>query len=252
MPWDPTCYKKFERERAAPFEDLTALIERRSGLRVVDLGCGSGELTARLAELLPDSRVLGVDSSPEMLAAAEPLAHDRLRFAQGDLASVVGRFDLIFSNAAIHWVEDHDKLLPRLYSLLDPGGQIVVQIPSNHDHFTHRYIAELALEPLFREALAGWTRTSPVIPIERYAQIFHDLGANDIVVFQKIYPHVLADADALGDWTSGTTLVPYMERLPAELRERFMERYRAGLRRMFTQAPVFYAFKRTLFSAKKP
>ena len=101
-------------------------------------------------------------------------------------------------------------------------------------------------------ALGGWSRTSPILPIDRYATLLYNAGAHDIVVFEKIYPHILEDAQALADWTSGTALVPYMERLPEALRPQFMERYRAELAREFPQAPVFYGFKRTLFSAKQP
>jgi trans-aconitate 2-methyltransferase len=130
-----------------------------------------------------------------------------------------------------------------------------VQVPSNFDHGTHRLIDELASEEPFHTALSGWgtnwSRSRPVLSIEQYAGLLYDHGATEIVVFEKVYPHVLPDADALADWMSGTALVPYMERLGAELREPFMERYRARLREVFPQAPVFYGFRRTLFSGTK-
>src|SRR5688572_13318829 len=108
MPWDPAQYHKFQAERAAPFEDLVKLIRVREGLRVIDLGCGTGELTARLADILPGSDVLGVDSSPAMLEKAEPLERPGLRFALMAIEAVSGEWDVVFSHAALHWVDDHE------------------------------------------------------------------------------------------------------------------------------------------------
>jgi trans-aconitate 2-methyltransferase len=252
MPWDPDRYRAFQAERSAPFDDLFAMLRVSDGLRAIDLGCGTGELTLRLAQQLPGSDVLGIDSSTEMLAQAGALARPGLRFERRAIEDVTGAWDVVFSHAALHWVEGHDELLPRVWSLVLPGGQLAVQIPSNHDHPTHTLITETAGEPAFREALAGWTRTSPVRSIETYASLLYGLGATRITVIEKVYPHVLADADALADWTSGTALVPYFERLPEHLRGPFMEAYRARLRARFPSQPVFYPFRRTLFAATRP
>ena len=256
MPWDPERYEQFKKERYAPFDDLARLVRVRDGLRAIDLGCGTGELTRRLADALPGSDVLGIDSSAEMLERAAEFARPGLRFEQGAIENVRGEWDLIFSNAALQWAGDHASLIPRLFSLLRPGGQLVVQVPSNFDHPTHRLIDELAAQEPFRSGLDGWgldwSRSRPVLSLEQYAELLYAAGASDIVVFEKAYPHVLPDADALADWMSGTALVPYMERLPEELRAPFMERYRARLREIFPQRPVFYGFRRILFSGTKP
>jgi trans-aconitate 2-methyltransferase len=251
MPWNPDRYHQFSSERAAPFDDLLRLIRRREGMRVVDLGAGTGELTARLAEELPGSDVVGIDTSPEMLARARVLERPGLRFENGDLSTVGGSWDLVFSHAAIQWVSDHQRLVPHLIAMVRPGGQIAVQLPSNHDHISHRLIAATASEEPFRTALDGWTRHSPVLSIEAYAELLYRSGASEITVFEKIYPHVLADADAVADWTSGTALVPYMERLPEPLRAPFMERYRTQLRTAMPGSPVFYGFRRILAAATR-
>jgi trans-aconitate 2-methyltransferase len=248
MPWDPSRYHQFQRERFAPFEDLLGLIDIRPGMRVIDLGCGTGELTARLADALPGSDVLGIDSSTQMLERAQLLARPGLRFTPGDIETVEGTWDLVFSHAAIQWVSHHDRLVPRLLSLVRPGGRLAVQLPSNHDHPSHMFIQETALEEPFRSALGGWNRASPVLTIEEYAELLFGAGAERITVYEKVYPHVLDDADAIADWTSGTALVPYMERLPQELHEPFMQRYRQRLRELYPQAPVFYGFRRILFA----
>lgn len=252
MPWDPDRYRAFQTERFAPFDDLFARIQVRDGLRVIDLGCGTGELTARLAGGLTHSQVLGIDSSPEMLAKAQALAEPGLAFERRSIEQLSGSWDIVFSHAALQWVDDHEALVPRLFGHVAPGGQIAVQLPSNHTHPSHTLIIETAAEPPFAEALGGWTRRVPVLEIDAYASLLYASGATDINVIEKAYPHVLKDADALADWTSGTVLVPYMERLPAALREGFMASYRAKLRVVFPSEPVFYPFRRTLFVATQP
>jgi trans-aconitate 2-methyltransferase len=251
MPWDPAQYHKFQAERAAPFEDLVKLIRVRAGLRVIDLGCGTGELTARLADLLPESDVLGVDNSPAMLEKARPLERPGLRFELMPIEAVAGEWDLVFSHAAIHWVDDHETLIPRLFGMVARGGQIAVQMPSNHSHFSHVIAREMAGEEPYRSALNSWSRTVPVLPIETYAALLYDSGAEDITVFEKVYPHILENADAIAEWTRGTLLVPYMERLPEPMRPVFLEDYKARLRRREPGSPVFYGFRRTLFAATR-
>lgn len=248
MPWNPETYHKFQSERSAPFADLLSLVKVREGLRVIDLGCGTGELTRQLADSLPGSDVLGIDNSLEMLSRAEKQARPGLTFALGSIEGVSGEWDLIFSHAAIHWVEDHHSLVPRLLSMVRPGGQLAVQMPSNHGHATHTLIREIASEEPFRQALGGWTRTSAVLTIDRYADILYAHGGKDITVFEKVYPHILDGPDALADWTSGTALVPYFERLTQEMRDAFMQRYRERLRALYPPGPVFYGFRRTLFA----
>jgi len=251
MPWDPARYERFRDERYAPFADLCALIDVRARLRVIDLGCGTGELTARLADLLPESEVVGVDASVEMLAKAGALERPGLRFEQKAIEDVDGAFDLVFSHAALQWVDDHAALIPRLLDLVAPDGQIAVQMPSNHGHASHLLIVETAGEEPFRTALGGWKRRTPVMSIDAYAAMLHGAGMSDITTFEKVYAHTLEDADAIVDWVQGTALVPYMERLPAGLREPFIARYRGRLRERFPERPVFYPFRRTLFAARR-
>ena len=249
MPWNPDIYRQFEKERSAPFEDLLTLIERRNGLDVIDLGCGTGELTRRLAEELPDSNVLGIDNSPQMLAKAMPLAGANLHFEQAQLEEVTGRYDLVFSNAAIQWVPDHHALIPKLISLVRPGGQLVVQLPSNHKSVSHTAIIETASEARFHDALNGWTRPSPVLTVGEDAGLLYKHGGRKLTVFEKVYPHVLENADAVREWTKGTALVPYLEKLPAELHSDFLARYTERLRAHWPERPVFFGFNRILFAA---
>jgi trans-aconitate 2-methyltransferase len=250
MPWNPKRYHQFQSERSEPFEDLLKLVTVRPGMKVVDLGCGTGDLTVRLAELLPESDVLGLDTSPEMLEQAKGLSRDGLRFELGDQASLSDNWDLIFSNAALQWSPDHWKLIPHLFQRLNTGGQLVVQVPSNHNSVVHRAINELAGQEPFRKILDGWTRQSPVLGIEEYARLLFEQNASAITVFEKVYPHVLDNANAIIDWVSGTALIPYFERL-GEHKEEFVEALRSRLHAIWPTGPVFYPFKRTLMCGEQ-
>jgi trans-aconitate 2-methyltransferase len=250
MPWNPDKYHQFQSQRSAPFYDLLNLVDVRPGLEVVDLGCGTGELTRRLADSLPDSDVLGLDSSPQMLERAQQYACPGLRFELGDLAKLGGKWDLIISNAALQWSENHEELVPHLFNCLNPGGQIAVQVPSNHGGPTHLSILRVAGREPFRAALNGWTRRSPVLPIETVADLLFQQDAQEILAFDKIYPHILENVDAIVDWISGTALVPYFERL-GEHKDGFVATIRQELHVDFPGEPVFYPFRRTFFSARK-
>jgi trans-aconitate 2-methyltransferase len=252
MPWDPDRYHQFKSERTAPFEDLLGLIKRRAGLSVVDLGCGPGELTRRLTDALPESEVLGIDNSEEMLTRAAGDARPGLRFQLEDIASANGEWDLVFSHAAIQWLDDHETLVPRLMSLVRPGGQLAVQVPSNQRHPALVYIRDVAREEPFATALGGYNRDFPVLTVDRYADLLYESGGTDLTVLEKVYPHILEDADALADWSLGTALVPYLERLPVELHESFLGQYRDRLRARWPGKPVFYGFRRILFAATVP
>ena len=251
MPWDPHQYHKFQAERSAPFFDLLSLVEVRPNLKVVDLGCGTGELTRKLADALPNSNVTGLDSSEQMLEKAASLSRPNLVFVQGDQAQLTGEWDLIFSNAALQWSEKHSELIPFLYRRLKPGGQLAVQVPSNHNHISHQIYRETAGEEPFQSILKSFQRYAPVLSIDEYARLFFDCEAENIIVFEKVYPHVLEDSDAVVEWISGTALVPYFERL-GELKEEFIEVIRKKMRAAMPDSPVFYPFRRTLFSARKP
>jgi len=250
--WDPDRYLRFEAERAAPFEETCQLVRPRAGMRVADLGCGAGDLTSRLAARLPDSEVLGLDSSPAMIERASRLAGPRLRFERRDLQTLEGRWDLVFAHASLQWVDDHPALLARLRDHLAPGGQLAAQIPANHGHFTHTALAELAGQPPFGEALASWVRVPPVLRPSEYAELLFRLGFESISVRLVVYPHVLKDADAVVEWMRGTGMLPYLERLPESLREPFIDGYREVLRARWPEKPVFFGFDRILLAGTRP
>jgi len=251
--WNPAQYERFRDERSQPFFDLLALVEARPQMRVVDLGCGTGEWTRALHQRLSATETLGLDSSAAMLAKTQQFADDGLRFEQGDIAefAAAGEYDLVFSNAALHWLADHEWLLARLTAALRAGGQLAVQVPANDDHPTHIVAAELARQSPFREAMQGYERRWPVLKPEAYAALLHRLGYKKQHVRLQVYGHLLGARDEVIEWVKGTLLTDYEKRLPAELFAEFMQQYGERLfKHLEDTRPYFYPFKRILFWAE--
>ncbi len=247
--WNPAQYNRFRAERQQPFFDLLALIRPRSGLRIVDLGCGTGELTRLLHERLAAADTLGLDSSSTMLADSARANTAGLRFASGDIAAFhpSASYDVVFSNAALQWLPDHVELFARLTNALAPGGQLAVQMPNNYDHPSHTVAAAVAAEPPFAAALAGFVIERPVQTPEWYAAYLHRLGYVEQQVRLQVYGHVLSARDEVIEWVKGTLLTAYQQRLPAALWPTFLARYRAALLPQLDAAqPYFYPFKRLL------
>jgi len=251
--WSPDLYARFGAERAQPFRDLLGLVRPRPGMRVVDLGCGTGELTAEAHRVLGARETLGLDSSPAMLERARPLAGGGLTFLQGDIADFAGEgFDLVLSNAALHWLPGHEALLGRLTRALSPGGQLAVQVPANHDHPSHRLAHQIAREPPFSAALSGYARGTPVLEPEEYARLLFRLGYPEQQVQLRVYGHPLASPAEVVDWVRGTLLTDYQKRLSAELWERYLDAYRERLLEALPdERPYFYAYRRILLWARR-
>lgn len=249
-PWDPDQYRRFAAERARPFRDLLALVRARPGMRVADLGCGTGELTAEAHRTLSARETLGLDSSAAMLEKAAPLAGGGLAFARGDIAAFAGRgYDLVLSNAALHWLPRHEELLARLTAALAPGGQLAVQVPAMHAHPSHLVAHALAAEAPFAAALRGWVRPArPVLEPREYAALLFRLGYREQLARLEVYGHPLASREEVVEWVKGTVLNPYRERLPPDLWARFLETYRARLFAVLPdERPFFYGYERILF-----
>jgi trans-aconitate 2-methyltransferase len=263
MPWDPAQYERFKAERELPFVDASALIgPLREGSRIIDLGCGTGALTRKLADAHPTARVLGIDTSPQMLEEAKGRERPGLRFVRGAIEAVdqigpdlIGevsddpRWDLVFSHAAIHWVPDHERLVPRLFARVATGGRLVVQLPSNHNATPQRTLGEVADEAPYRAAASAPVAERPVLSAVAYAELLWRAGGQQIVAFEKVYPHVMPDSDAVVEFMKGTAAVPYLERLPPALREPFLARFRERLRERMPDTPLFFGFRRTFFAA---
>jgi len=253
--WSPDQYSRFQSERSRPFFDLAQMVDRRPGMTAVDLGCGTGELTAELHRSLGGGETLGVDNSASMLDRAERVVEPGLRFELADIASAIesGTYDLIFSNAALHWLPDHPRLLERLTARLRPGGQLAVQVPANHNEATHTVAAFVAAQEPFRTALDGYVAPTHVLEPVAYARLLHSLGYVEQRVELRVYGHVLDGREGVVEWVKGTTLTVYRERLDAEMYDAFLAAYRTRLFDEVTdQRPFFFPFSRILLWARRP
>lgn len=258
--WDPVQYERFKEQRAQPFWDLVDLLRFDSPpVRCVDLGCGTGELTAAAAQRLGCDEMVGIDSSPSMLAEAQAHTSAHVRFEHGDIAgwTAPGDHDLVLSNAALHWVPDHPRVLAQWVAALAAGGQLAVQVPANPEHPSHQSSVAVAHTEPFLSAMGGEPPPDPVdvnvLRPEQYAELLFDLGLAEQHVRLQVYPHVLPSSGDVVEWTKGTSLTRFFSRLPDELHEPFVNAYRTELlRRLGEREPYFYAFKRILLWAISP
>ena len=256
--WDPDRYLAYADERGRPFVDLLARVPAENPRTVVDLGCGPGNLTALLKARWPAASVTGVDSSPEMVAAAEEIAGvewevaDLRDWARPDPLALREPVDVLVSNATLQWVPEHLELLPGLVDLLQPGGWLAFQVPGNFDEPSHTTRTDLAA----REPYAAHTRDARV-PTSHdpadYARVLLDLGC-EVDAWETTYLHVLTGEDPVFDWVSGTGARPTLQALPDDLRPLFEDEFKALLREAYpadTAGRVILPFRRVFVVARK-
>jgi trans-aconitate 2-methyltransferase len=224
--WDADLYRQFEEERTRPAQELLQRVALDAPRTVADLGCGPGNSTELLVQRFPASKVIGLDTSDDMLAKARArLPH--VSFEKADIGSWRPAVapDLIYANASLQWVPDHGALLPRLMDLLAPGGVLAFQMPDNREEPTHRLMRETAQE-------APWMTTigEPAavrVKIESAAVYYDRLApmAADLDVWRTIYHHPMPSAAAIVDWLRATGLRPFLDPLPDNQRAAFLALY---------------------------
>jgi len=253
--WDPAVYGRYAKERARPFVDLLARVDVTDPASVVDLGCGSGELTTSLADRWPSAQVLGVDSSISMLAEAAP--RSGLAFELGDVTRwrPAGPVEVIVTNATLQWVPSHLDLLPIWVSHLAPGGVLAMQVPANFEAPSHRLMREIAAEPAYAERLAGVLRGGEsVAEPATYAAVLADAGCR-VDVWETTYLHVLSGEDAVLAWVRGTGLRPVLDALADDpvLRDAFVADYAERLRSAYPRCSwgTLFAFRRLFAVAER-
>jgi len=234
--WDPTTYLRFADERARPFVELTARVRAAAPRVVVDLGCGEGALTASLARRWPDARITGIDSSSEMLAAAGAHAvPGRVAFARGDVRQWTPDepVDVLLSNAVLHWVPGHERLLARWAGTLAPGGELAVQVPGNFRAPTHALLAELCAAPRWADRVADVApRPDAVLDPAGYVDVLTGAGLT-ADVWETTYLHALTGEDPVLGWVRGTVLRPVLARLDADAAAELTDAYAAALRQTY-------------------
>jgi trans-aconitate 2-methyltransferase len=248
--WNPQQYEKFKKERSRPFFDLLEMVRPGSIASAVDLGCGTGELTADLHARLKSEHTIGIDSSAEMMKKAEAFQiANQLEFQHADLEKWRADIplNLIFSNAALQWCTNHSELFHKFRDMLAPGGQIAIQMPMNQDYATHVLATAMAQEKPWVDKLgeadfeSQWTVLRP----EEYAKILFNLGFKDQNVLMKVYGHVLDSREGVVEWVKGTTLNRFKSRLSESDYSEFLIAYRERLfKQLPDEQPFFYSFKR--------
>jgi trans-aconitate 2-methyltransferase len=244
--WDPQQYGQFAQERARPFFDLIDRIGAESPRRVVDLGCGSGALTALLAERWPGASVEGIDSSAEMISAATP--HERVTVRVGDVEAWAPApdTDVVISNATLQWVPSHRELLPTWAAALPPGGWLAFQVPGNFGSFSHTLMRSLAESRRWASSLTGILRGEDSVGTpEQYAGLLLAAGLT-VDAWETTYVHVLQGPDAVLEWLRGTALRPVLAALPAPSYALFEAEFAEQLRAAYpaTAHGTLFPFRR--------
>jgi len=255
LDWNPALYRRYEDERTRPAAELLARVPLTEATQAVDLGCGPGNSTELLVQRFAGAAVVGIDNSEAMLASArERLPQARFEF--GDIATWQPALPphLIYANAALQWVPDHEALIPRLFAALAPGGVLAIQMPDNREEPTHRMMREVAAEAPWAQAIGNPDRLrTELLGIDGY----YDLLAGEaaaVDVWRTAYQHPMACAAAIVEWVRGTGLKPFVDPLPGELKTSYLAEYERRIARAYparADGRLLLAFPRMFIVAQK-
>jgi trans-aconitate 2-methyltransferase len=254
--WDPRQYEQFAAERSRPFRDLVGRIDLPGAREIVDLGCGTGSLTAELLERWPAAHIVGVDNSPEMLAETRSReVPGRLEFELADVRDFQPDqpLDIVVSNAALQWVPDHLPVLARLSSFVRPGGYLALQVPGNFSEPTHRLLAELLKSAPWGSALPDDLATPASYQPDEYLWALLDCG---LVAssWETTYFQLLRGENAVLEWMKGAALRPVLTALAPERHETFLADYSALLQSAYpaTARGTVLPFRRVFAVGRRP
>jgi trans-aconitate 2-methyltransferase len=252
--WNPQQYHRYADERLRPAADLLARIPLDDANSICDLGCGSGRATALLARRWPAARIIGVDSSPSMLATARRELPG-VQFVEADLVrwSAPLAPDLLFSNAALHWLDDHTRLFPRLMSQLEPGGFLAVQMPRNHDQPSHQAMSSAVGAGPWRDKLRPLLRASPVAEPAFYHRLLKPLS-HRLDIWEATYLHEFEGENPVAEWTKGTAFKPLLDALEEPMRSDFEAAYRARVAAAYpptARGLTLFPFRRLFLIAER-
>jgi trans-aconitate 2-methyltransferase len=254
MPWNPAQYLAFGDSRLRPALDLLARIPLENPATVLDLGCGPGNVTRILQQRWPRARITGVDNSAEMLARARA-DYPEIAWHQANLAGwqPPAGTELIYSNAALHWLDDHPRLFPRLVDSLAPGGVLAVQMPNNYAAPSHRCAYEAARAGPWRTVLEPLLRPEPLLTAEAYYDLLAD-RAQRVEIWQADYLQVLEGDNPVARWTRTSLLMPLLDALGEPWREAFEADYRRRVEAAYPRradGKTLFPFRRLFLVAVK-
>jgi len=252
--WKPVQYLKFENERLRPALDLLAQINMAKPKIIKDLGCGTGNITKIMKDRWPDAQITGIDSSEAMLTQAKKVSRD-ITWEIADLNTweAAETTDIIFSNATYHWLDNHDILFPKLMKSLNPDGILAIQMPNNFQAATHLCIAQVIRKGDWKLKLEGFLREQPVLTPDEYFGILANFSGS-INMWETSYQHLLFGDNPVVEWTKGSALRPFLEKLDAANQDKFLDKYTELINHAYPQnnkGVTIMPFKRLFILATK-
>ncbi len=251
--WNPGLYLQFEDQRTLAARDLLARAPLASARVVYDLGCGPGNSLELLSRRFPDAAITGVDTSEAMLAHARARV-PKARFVSRSIADWTPdeRPQLIFTNSALQFLPDHDRLFPRLAAMLAPGGVFAAQMPSAARESSHALMRMVAADGPWWSRLAPVVKSQPLIAaFENYYEWLTPV-ASRIDLWMTNYVHVFDSPESIVDWFAGSPLQPFLERLSDDERRAYLDRYRKEMREAYpmrSDGKVLFAYPRLFIIA---
>ncbi len=238
MGWSSKQYVAFEGERTRPVRDLLAAVPAIEPRVAIDIGCGPGNSTELLVARFPNAAVSGMDSSPDMIAAARERL-PTLEFTVADIEDWVETSsdrppDMVLANAVLQWTPDHARLFPALRARLAPGGVLAVQMPDNLDEPAHQLMREVAQDgPWAAKLSQARAQRASLGSAQWYYELLHSAGCR-VDVWRTTYHHVLAGgAAAVVEWFKGSGLRPFLAPLDSDEKSAFLERYEKAVGRAY-------------------
>jgi len=251
--WNPDLYLKYQDERTQPSYDLVSRINLAEPADIIDIGCGPGNSTRVLRERWPQAKITGLDRSPEMIARAQAdFPQGNWLLADAATWETATRYDLVFSNATLQWIPNHEALVDKLFSLVRSGGALAVQVPANNGSPLYQAVHDVAARTEWRGLMVGCAEL----------MTYHDAGyyydllsaqAGRVDLWQTTYYHVMGDHQGLIEWYASTGLRPYLERLVSGAdRQAFQQQVLAACREQYPvqkDGRILFPFRRLFFIA---
>ena len=251
--WNPELYLKFKKERNQPIYDLISGVEISNVKRIIDIGCGPGNSTAMLKEKWPEAEIIGIDFSDSMIEKAKTDYPD-IQFAVGDASkdlAYLGKFDIVFANASLQWIPDHESLLPRLFKLVSSNGAFAAQIPQFDNMPISRTIRMTAALPKWKDYFVEFKEPLTFCPDEQYYN-FLSADCSKIRIWNTKYYHVMSSHFDILEMISSTGMKPYLDKLPSELHQEFSNDILEGIKKDYptqSDSKVLFPFERFFFIA---
>ncbi len=253
--WDSNQYLKFKRERTQPAADLLSHVPLEAPVKILDIGCGPGNSTQVLAQRYPNAEIIGIDSSKNMIEAARkncPQLEFRICDASSELETLGKDFDLVFSNACIQWIENHDRIIPYWMSVLKSGGAIAVQMPMNYDEPIQLLIQKVTGSDKWKSYFPNPRVFFNLTP-EEYFDLLSRVSP-DFSMWRTYYYHSMNSIQDILEWYRSTGLKPYLDVLPEDKKESFEQDIMEEIKTAYPareNGRVILRFPRFFFIARK-